>query len=249
MAPLIIAFSMYSKIPMPRVEWNDKNMKYAFCYFPLVGLVIGLITIGEYYLFTYLNMGSIFKTVFYMVTPLLVTGGIHFDGLIDTMDARNSYQDKEKKLEILKDPHIGAFALICSIIYYLITMGFMSEITPTGIFIISIGYVYSRALSGLGVVTLKGAKSSGLVAMFSDMAKKKTVCVVMICYIILGAIAMILISPIIGAGATIAGILSFLYYKKMSYKEFDGITGDLAGYFVQLCELSILIITVICSKI
>lgn len=249
MAPLIIAFAMYSKIPMPKVDWNKKNMKYAFCFFPLIGIVIGLITLGEYYLFSYLNMGVIFQTVFYVVTPLIVTGGIHLDGFIDTMDARNSYQEKEKKLEILKDPHIGAFALISCIIYYLITIGFMSEITQKGIYIIALGYGYSRALSGLGVVTLKGAKSSGLVAMFSDMAEKKTVRIVMICYIIVGIIAMTLISPIIGAMAALSGILSFLYYKRMSYKEFDGITGDLAGYFIQLCELSILIVTVICSKL
>lgn len=38
---ICVAFSMYSKIPMPRVEWNEKNMKYAMCFFPLVGAVIG----------------------------------------------------------------------------------------------------------------------------------------------------------------------------------------------------------------
>ena len=38
---ICVAFSMYSKIPMPRVEWNEKNMKYAMCFFPIVGAVIG----------------------------------------------------------------------------------------------------------------------------------------------------------------------------------------------------------------
>ena len=43
MQSLIIAFAMYSKIPMPRADWNDKNMRYAFCWFPVIGLVIGVI--------------------------------------------------------------------------------------------------------------------------------------------------------------------------------------------------------------
>ena len=43
MQSLIIAFAMYSKIPMPRADWNDKNMRYAFCWFPVIGLVIGLV--------------------------------------------------------------------------------------------------------------------------------------------------------------------------------------------------------------
>ena len=37
--------AMYSKIPMPRVEWNEKNMKYAMCFFPLVGVVTGLLEV------------------------------------------------------------------------------------------------------------------------------------------------------------------------------------------------------------
>ena len=38
---LIIAIAMYSKIPMPQAEWNEKNMRYAMCFFPVVGVVIG----------------------------------------------------------------------------------------------------------------------------------------------------------------------------------------------------------------
>lgn len=40
--PMIVAFSMYSKIPMPRIEWNKENMKYTMCFFPLIGVVTGL---------------------------------------------------------------------------------------------------------------------------------------------------------------------------------------------------------------
>ena len=38
---LAIAISMYSKIPVPIVEWSEKNMKYAMCFFPVVGAVTG----------------------------------------------------------------------------------------------------------------------------------------------------------------------------------------------------------------
>lgn len=39
--PLLIALSMYSKIPVPKTEWTDDGMKYALCFFPVVGLVEG----------------------------------------------------------------------------------------------------------------------------------------------------------------------------------------------------------------
>ena len=39
-----VAFAMYSKIPMPRADWNKENMKYTFCFFPFIGLVIGALS-------------------------------------------------------------------------------------------------------------------------------------------------------------------------------------------------------------
>ena len=42
MQSLIIALAMYSKIPVPQIEWNKKNMKYALCFFPVVGVIIGI---------------------------------------------------------------------------------------------------------------------------------------------------------------------------------------------------------------
>ena len=54
---------------------------------------------------------------------LLVTGGIHLDGFMDTTDARSSYGDREKKLAILKDSHVGAFAVIGCSFYLILSAG------------------------------------------------------------------------------------------------------------------------------
>ena len=43
-----IAFSMYSRIPMPRSEWTDENKSYAMCFFPWIGAVIGLLSYGVF---------------------------------------------------------------------------------------------------------------------------------------------------------------------------------------------------------
>lgn len=109
---ICVAFSMYSKIPMPRVEWNEKNMKYAMCFFPLVGAVIGGLMLLVRFLCGRFGFNTSVYAVVMTALPVLVSGGIHTDGFIDTADALSSYGDKEKKLEILKDPHTGAFAII-----------------------------------------------------------------------------------------------------------------------------------------
>ena len=108
---LAVALSMYSKIPVPTVDWNEKNMKYAMCFFPVAGVVTGALEYAAgYALLTWTDCGSLFFAAVMTMIPVLVTGGIHLDGYADTMDALSSYGDREKKLEILKDPHTGAFA-------------------------------------------------------------------------------------------------------------------------------------------
>ena len=107
----VIACSMYSRIPMPQVDWTENRMKYAMCFFPVIGAVIG----GLLYLWIYLtgdSTGSLFRAAVAVLIPIIITGGIHLDGLLDTADALSSYKSMEEKLEILKDSHTGAFAII-----------------------------------------------------------------------------------------------------------------------------------------
>ena len=109
--------------------------------------------------------------------PVLVSGGIHTDGFIDTVDALSSYGDKEKKLEILKDTHTGAFAIIGAVMYYLLFFGFMTEIWDIKATIaVSVGFVLSRSLSGLAIGIFKCAKNSGLLYTFKSAAHKKNDC-------------------------------------------------------------------------
>lgn len=235
-----IAFSMYSKIPMPNTEWNKKTMKYAICFFPMVGFVIGLIMYLWFILSEHLAIGNILRTAIYVTIPIVITGGIHIDGFVDTMDAINSYQPIERKLEILKDSHIGAFALIGAITYFILDFGVWSEagrISVDAMMILGIGFILSRSLSGYSIATFKCAKDSGLARTFADAADKKIVSIIMIVYIVVCSILMIIIDVKMGIIAVICALLTFIYYKNMSMKKFGGITGDLAGFFLQTCEL------------
>ena len=125
----VVAFSMYSKLPMPRITWTKKNMKYCMCFFPLIGLVIGWLMYGWFRLALWAGFGGNFRTAVLILIPVAVTGGIHLDGLLDTADALSSYKSQEEKLEILKDSHAGAFAIIIGITYFVLAFGVYSEMT------------------------------------------------------------------------------------------------------------------------
>ncbi len=245
----VIAFGMYSKIPVPRVDWSKENMRYVMCFFPMIGAVIG----GSLFLWkdiaSYLNLSHVLFTVIIILLPLIITGGIHMDGFMDTTDALSSYQDSKRKLEIMKDPNIGAFAVIACVAYYLLTFGVWYDVNTEYIPILAIGFILSRALSGLSVVTFPLAKNSGLVTMFSNEAKKRVTKIVMLVYLVLCALSMLVINIKVGSIALASAALCYFYYYHMSKREFGGITGDLAGFFLQLCELGIAIGVVLGGKI
>ena len=238
---LAIAISMYSKIPVPMVEWNEKNMKYAMCFFPVVGAVTGgLQLLIGYLLMEHTSCGNLFFAIAMALIPVLVSGGIHLDGFADTVDALSSYGDREKKLEILKDPNTGAFAVIGLCVYFLADVAFWSEVTMKLLPVIACTYMLSRSLSGISVVRFRAAKNSGLLRTFQDGAQRKRVRVVLILWACACSGIMLYLSWKTAVIVILAAILVFFYYYRMSRKQFGGTTGDLAGYFLQVCELAML---------
>ncbi len=159
------------------------------------------------------------------------------DGFLDTMDALHSYQGKERKLEILKDSHIGAFAVIMAGVYGLCYMGAFSEIQKKEtLLIICGGFFLARAFSGISVVTFQPAKRDGMLSLFAGQAKKEMVRIALIIQSVLCAAWMIWQNPVPGIAVVISAWVTFFYYRWKTKKEFGGITGDTAGYFVLLCE-------------
>ncbi len=236
----VVAFSMYSALPMPKINWTEKNMKYALCFFPLIGVVIGAALILWHYVCMRLGFDAFLFAAVATCIPVFITGGIHLDGFCDTSDALSSNQDKERKLEILKDPNCGAFALIKTCVYFILMFGFFTELDTTGLFALAICFVLSRALSGLAIVRFPKAKGSGLAALFSQNAHKNTVTVVMACYILACAILLFVVDVFAVLLLAVA-VLVFIYYYCVAKKQFGGTTGDLAGWFLKLCELWVLI--------
>lgn len=245
---------MYSKIPTPKSDWTKENMEYAMCFFPFVGLAIGGTFYGwwllsQYMLTSGIGLSTTFITVVFTLIPVIITGGIHLDGLLDTADALSSYQSRERKLEILKDPNAGAFAVIIGCVYFLSIFGIYSMIDIQSVIMIGFGFIVSRTLSGLAIVTFPLAKGTGLAATFSNAANKRKVQVVMGGYLIILVLLTVVIGRWLGILMIGTAILVFGYYYRMAKIQFGGITGDLAGYFLQICELVMALVAVIGGKL
>lgn len=237
---LIIALSMYSKIPLPRVAWTKENTKHVMCFFPVVGILTGGCVWGIGTLLLRNDCGTLFFAAMMTLLPIVINGGIHMDGLLDTIDALSSYGERERKLEILKDSHAGAFAVIGGCCYFIACLGLWSEVTVKMLPTIACGYVLSRGLSGLAVLTFPSASKKGLARTFKEGTRQLHAAVLLIFFILIPAAVMLTLSLRYGGLAVFGAAVMFLYYRVMSVRKFGGVTGDLAGYFLQLCELAIL---------
>lgn len=235
----IIALSMYSEIPMPRVERDQRNMRYVLCFFPVIGVVIGVLLCGWSAVCGFYGFGQICFALAGAVVPVIVTGGIHLDGFVDTADALHSYEKKEKKPEILKDPHVGAFGVIALIGYFMLYGAGLTLIwKKEQLELLCLNYILSRTLSGMSLVWFPMAKKDGLLHSFASAAHRTKVRAVLVTLLALGFAAAVLIRPVIGAVMALVQMWVWTYYYYMSKKQFGGITGDVAGYFLCLCELA-----------
>ena len=236
----VVAFGMYSRIPVFHIDWNERNMRYCMCFFPLIGAVSGLLGLALWRLCALAGLGREAVAALLTVLPVAVTGGIHLDGLLDTADALGSWRSMQERLEIMKDSHAGAFAIIFGGCYFILQYGFYTQIDFHMLVLVGIGFVLSRAWSGLAMVLFPKAKNSGLLRAFADAAVGKRVAVVMVIYIAAMSALLILAEPVKGLRTVLLSLAVFLWYRFFAIRKFGGITGDTEGFFLQLCELVML---------
>ena len=229
---LSVAFSTYSALPMPQFPWDEKNMRYAICAFPLVGIVCGAALALWSWLCGILNIGGMLFAAVAACLPLLITGGIHMDGFMDTVDALASRQSRERKLEIMKDSACGAFAAIYCGIYLLLSFGLYCEIGTIG-WGGGLIFVLSRCMSGLCAITMPNARKTGMLQAFTEQVHKRTAVAILLILLLLTAATMVFFAPV----SLVLGLLTLLWYRRFAMQQFGGITGDTSGFFLQVSEL------------
>ena len=247
---VLIAFAMFSRLPMPRLDWSRENMRYAMAAFPLVGVVVGLAVLLWDMAAVRLGIGPLLRGAGLGLLPVAITGGIHLDGFCDTVDALSSHAEPERKQEILKDPHMGAFAAIAVSAYLVLYCALATEL-PTGpdMRCFALLFVLSRALSGFAVVTFPCARDSGLGRTFHDAAARTANGVILA---FVAAACLMLLSvwgEWAGTAAALVSLLCLGYYRRVAMREFGGISGDLSGWFLQVCEMATLAVLVFAGKI
>ena len=247
---IAVSLSLYSRIPMPNFRWEEDDMKNSLMFFPLVGVIIGFIEIVAYQLCKYFDLHHMASIVVMLIIPIGITGGFHLDGFMDTTDAIRSYRSREDKLRILKDPHCGAFSiigLICALLMFASAAMVIYEKGDFQIMLnVGVSFVFSRSLSGLLSLILPKARTDGMLQKETSGAGSRVIGMLLGWYI-LALAAVFIIDPETALLTVAVYMTCLIRYKNMTDREFGGVTGDTAGYFVTISEIwNIVLLALLC---
>jgi adenosylcobinamide-GDP ribazoletransferase len=238
---VVIVFSTCSRIPVPKVKWDNDAVKLSYAFLPLVGGAVGAAVWLWQFLCRAAGISAVFFAAVAVALPVIVTGGIHMDGYCDTSDALASWQDSGRKLEILKDHHVGAFAVIRFGIYIIINFGLLYEIFERG-YDAGLGllFVLSRCFAALYSLTTPNAKKDGMQAAFSASGPNRgAVFAIVGLFSLIGLAGWGWLTFPQGMGVLLCLPVTLLH-RAMAKRHFGGVTGDIIGHYLQITELTLL---------
>lgn len=232
---LILTFQFFTRIPINKeVDFNEKNIRYCLFFYPFVGALLGSIAAGVFLLLSMLN--NEIAAIVTVVTLIILTGGLHIDGLSDTFDGFLSNRDKGRTLEIMKDSRVGSFGVLSTIILILTKFVIISNFGEGLTLALILSMVNSRLEACRVISTMKVARKGGLGDLFHNSNPRNLILFNSIIYIgILFIINFKLFTPLM-----ITYIFNQLFCR-WSYKKIDGMTGDTYGAIIEIGEVVSLI--------
>lgn len=230
-----MAWGMFSAIPCPLRRWEDRLRPLMLVCFPLVGLLAGALWALCAWLIHLAGGLGLFGAGLLTVLPFLCTGFIHLDGFMDCCDAILSRRDLPERQRILKDPHVGSFAVICVVILFLLEFGLfgtMAHPIPYGL--LAAVPLAARCPAAMAVMTLRPMGTSSYAGSF-ETGVRTTHRIVLALLTAAALLLPLLLSGLAGlcAAAAAAGSTLVIAY---GVHQLGGMSGDISGFAVTLGE-------------
>ena len=224
--------SMFCAIPAPQV-WDEKAKDRMLLFLPIVGLEIGAIWAVLAWACRLWELPALVAGLVLSAYPYIATGFIHLDGYMDVTDAVKSWRDLERRREILKDSHVGSFAVIGIVLLMLAQFAVFASAPNDADFRILIFIpAVSRCCSALAVTGLRPMSTS----QYADRSKPRSHMAALV----------VMLSLFLSAGFLLCGRYGFALLGclagyglalRRAYKSLDGMNGDISGYALTIGEL------------
>ncbi len=236
----LLALSFFTRIPIGKRDFGKTTLAQSVIAFPIVGALIGLLE-GLFYIET-IKIGIPSNVAVWLTIGfhLLLTGGLHEDGLADSADGLAAGRDREQRLAIMRDSRIGSYGVLALITALALRANIIAylSINFNTIAIFIAASAASRSFLAILMYNLKPARDYGLAARAGKPAFSES----MIAILFGGALLFITGRTFASLTAIIALVALYFIIKNISEKNLGGITGDILGATQQISEILLLLI-------
>ncbi|WP_309121122.1 adenosylcobinamide-GDP ribazoletransferase [Paenibacillus sp.] len=249
------AVQLMTRVPLPFASaWNERVARRSIAFYPLAGLVVGVL-VGSFYWGLSLLLPPSAASAIVVAAWVWVTGGLHLDGWMDTADALGSNRSRERMLEIMKDPRVGAMGVAAGVLLLLGKYAFvlsLLEYTAAGSLNLAAAVacvpIVARAFAPWAVALWPYAGGSGGMgaAMRSAGPRHALASAAVGAACLAAALALfgsgdpLFMLPIALAGAALAALTGAVMAAWLS-RRFGGLTGDAYGALIEGIELALLL--------
>jgi adenosylcobinamide-GDP ribazoletransferase len=233
-----IALQFLTIIPVSYASASDQQLGRSLVFYPVIGLIIGLILSG---LVSVLPVSySLLSAALLLTAWVLLTGGLHIDGLADSADAwLGGISNKQRTLEIMKDPAAGPIAVVVLALSLLIKLALVEIVISSGetsALIWSI--ILARTAMPLLFLTTNYVRPNGIGAVLKQCLPVKQVKWMLLITTVIALLCL-------GFTPLLLGLIVFLLLRYAMEHRLDGFTGDTAGAMVELLEISFLLFLIL----
>lgn len=251
--PFLIALQFLTRLPVSHLLskvanesediYRSDNIAKTLKYYPVIGFIIGvLLTLSVFILQNFAVHHPLYIAVVVSFIWVYLSGGLHLDGVADMADAWvGGLGDKERTLEIMKDPVCGPFGVISIVFVLFFKIVFVYELIQFNPYFVLFAPLISRSGVVLLLITTPYIRSNGVGSDLSkDTEKLKNILSLSLFFILSLFLLNLIVSISISLSIGLVSVIFYILYRKNIIKRVSGVTGDLAGAFIEYLELIIL---------
>lgn len=238
MRALLTAFGFLTTIPVPtRADLEPGELGRCTAWFPVIGVAVGLIFAGVDWCGRalwdpYVAGGLV------IASNLLLTGGLHIDGLMDTADGFFSRRDREGTLAVMKDSRSGALGVAAGITALLLRFAAYGHLTGAHHWrIIALAPVLGRLCMVAGVAFFPYARAKGTGHAFAEQTRAHHAGIAAVLALAISFALFRFLGLALCIGAVALALLCALYWLR----RLGGLTGDIYGAIDEVTEVAALL--------
>jgi adenosylcobinamide-GDP ribazoletransferase len=238
---LKVGFIFLTRLPLTHQTPIAKGeLSHALWTAPAVGAVIGLVGAGVYGLAQVLHLPPLPAAILAVAATLVVTGGLHEDGLADVADGFGGGATRERKLEIMRDSRIGTFGVCALILSFMLRVGALTNLGDPGLVaaVLVAAHAAGRAPIAAYMRLIPAARTDGMSADAGRPSQASAMIAVL-----LGLVPLVIgLGFAAGVVAVVLLASSFGFMAWLCKRQIGGQTGDVLGALEQIGEIVVLLI-------